>query len=110
NGLRGRSSRPPRTAGRSLGQRSSPSSIVQREVTMAKKEMLEAKRALRVGFDFALGMMRAAAQGTTTFVDARKRLQFSESASLSVVDFLQSAVQGAKESIDELKKEREEQN
>ena len=77
---------------------------------MAKKEMLEAKRALRVGFDFALGMMRAAAQGTTTFVDVRKRLQFPESASVSVVDFLQSAVQGAKESLDELKKEREEQN
>ncbi len=78
---------------------------------MAKeKEMLEPKRMLRVGFDFALGMMRAAAQGTTTFVEARKTLKFPESASASVRTFFAVAAESAQDTAAELDREREAQD
>jgi hypothetical protein len=78
---------------------------------MAKeKEMLEPKRMLRVGFDFALGMMRAAAQGTTTFVEARKTRKFPESASASVRTFFASASQSAQDTVAEVERERETQD
>jgi hypothetical protein len=75
---------------------------------MAKKdEMLEAKRMLRVGFDFALGIMRAAAQGTTTFVDARQaKVKFPESASASVTNFLLSATESARDAMKGVARER----
>jgi hypothetical protein len=71
---------------------------------------LEPKRMLRVGVDFALGLMRAAAQGTVTFVDARKeKVPFPESASKSVQKFFESAEVGADQAGRSLAEQRREQ-
>jgi len=76
---------------------------------MDKKDMLEPKRILRVGFDFALSMMRAAAQGTTKFVD-EKGVKLPERASHSMKEFFDAAVRGAAQTVDEVKKERDAQD
>jgi hypothetical protein len=80
---------------------------------MAKKTktMLEPKRILRVGADYLLGFVRAAAEGTKEFVDARERKEaLPESASSSVAKFFESASEGVDRANDTLTREREAQD